>query len=905
MLKVDKAIYDTNKVICENITKFDSSERGLLSQNILGQIRNFVEYVAIKATSENQDIDPYNYDLNVSALKKMKYQANLRFLYRFHEMLQKSVSHYTLDEDASERLMLKYYEHLLRIKVYLKQTYNIEVLENIQNFPINTDNELIEYYDKISERIELPSVKSSSVQYQDRYYIQKVKPFFVNQKIYYEVTFTAANTNASKFDRVIAFTKNEIMDNYAVRLSVRNDEIEILNKKVSISIIDDYVVSVRPCEMENFADILGMNIKIDTKSPEYKSLMRFITSLKMPLSELVCLEQVNYDYIKDKIISRTHSVKIYKVLDQCRTIVKENRPGENVIRYLLFKMNNRIIKQQRSSMACGELSNLFLNYGCIPFDIMPYCSSLCKHNPRMRDLLDSISIEGRTHELFARYIKNNTEINGMLFTPRDEIKGFKEIDKLISIYNSQLYKKHKNRELKLYKNYVYIDGYVNDCSIIISKLQKLSSCGISQYTESVDSWLETESYHIDDTVKKDALREMFADSQVALIYGSAGTGKSTMIKHIANFWSDKNKLFIANTHPAVDNMMRKVTAKNCWYSTIASIISRKSNVECDILFIDECSTVSNNDMKSIIEKVDFKLLVLVGDVFQIESIYFGNWFEIARKYISKKSIFELKYPFRTQNEELRVIWDRVRKLNDSILEPMVKAGCVERLNEEIFEKNNTDEIILCLNYDGLYGINNINRLLQNNNPNPMIVWGINTYKVGDPILFNEANIFAPLIHNNSKGWIVSISPEEKRVWFEIALEESINELDALGYDFELVGKTKDNRSIIRFSVNKFRSTDEDEDDHDSTIVPFQVAYAVSIHKAQGLEYDSVKIIITNEIEERITHNIFYTAITRAKNKLKIFWSPETEQAVLKRLCIKDSNRDAYLLSNLTGLKMDR
>ena len=34
MLKVDEAIYDTNKVICRNISVFDASERGLLSQNI-------------------------------------------------------------------------------------------------------------------------------------------------------------------------------------------------------------------------------------------------------------------------------------------------------------------------------------------------------------------------------------------------------------------------------------------------------------------------------------------------------------------------------------------------------------------------------------------------------------------------------------------------------------------------------------------------------------------------------------------------------------------------------------------------------------------------------------------------------------------------------------------------------
>ncbi len=73
----------------------------------------------------------------------MQRRGELRFLYRFHEMLQKSVSHYTVDKDGSERLMLKYYEHLLKIKLYLKQTFNLDVLENISDFPLNTDTELL------------------------------------------------------------------------------------------------------------------------------------------------------------------------------------------------------------------------------------------------------------------------------------------------------------------------------------------------------------------------------------------------------------------------------------------------------------------------------------------------------------------------------------------------------------------------------------------------------------------------------------------------------------------------------------------------------------------------------------------------------------------------------------------
>ena len=904
MLRIDKAILDTNGVICDNISQLSFADRGLLSQNILGQIRNFVEYIAIKAYSNGQDVNPNDYDLNVAALKDMQRRGNLRFLYRFHEMLQKSVSHYTVDKDGSERLMLKYYEHLLKIKLYLKRTFNLNVLENISDFPLNTDTELSDYYEKIAERIESPSALSYPINYNDRYYVQKVKPFFVNQKIYYEVTFTAANANTSKFDRVIAFTQHEIVNNYAVKFSIHNDMIRILDKDMSILVIDGFEVSIRPCEWDNFSEIFGSRVKHSTNSNEYRELMRYLSVVRMSLTELASSDQDYYDFIKGQITAHAQSVKIYKMLDQCRNIIVGNKPGVNVLRYLLHKMNNRVIKWQYWNEQCGGLSNLYLNYGCIPFERMPYCTSLRQHNPKIYDLFESIPVSGHEHELFARYIKNNTEIEGHLFTPKAEIEGFEDIDGLIRKYNSSLYYKHTGRKIEEYKDHIYIKSCVEDSTEIIKKLQELASSGVSQYTASVDSWISREAYTIDDDGKKEALRQMFANSHVALIYGSAGTGKSTLIKHRSNFWADKDKIFLANTHPAVDNMRRKVTVGNSEYNTIAKFLSkRNNNADCDILFIDECSTVSNDDMRRVLEKASFKLLVLVGDIYQIESIYFGNWFSIAQKFVPETSIFELTHPYRTTNNDLLTVWDRVRKLDDAILEPLVKNGYVARLDETIFGHSEEDEIILCLNYDGLYGINNINRFLQNNNPNASVVWGINNYKVGDPVLFNESNIFSPLIHNNSKGRIVGIRPEEQQIWFDIELEESINAIDAGEYDFELIGESEAGKSIISFSVNKYRSTDEDDEDNDSTVVPFQVAYAVSIHKAQGLEYDSVKIVITNETEERITHNIFYTAITRAKNKLKIYWSPETEQSVLERLEVKNSAKDAHLLSRLSLLTM--
>lgn len=165
MLKIDRTIQATNGVICENISQLSVVDRGLLSQNILSQLRNLVEYVAIKAYSNGQDVDPNDQDLHNAALKNMKHRGELRFLNQFHKMLQKSVSHYTVDKDGSERLMLKYYEYLLKIKQYLNKVFNLDVLENIGDFPLNADTELFAYYEKNAERIQSPSTHSYPVTY--------------------------------------------------------------------------------------------------------------------------------------------------------------------------------------------------------------------------------------------------------------------------------------------------------------------------------------------------------------------------------------------------------------------------------------------------------------------------------------------------------------------------------------------------------------------------------------------------------------------------------------------------------------------------------------------------------------------------------------------------------------------
>jgi hypothetical protein len=895
MSTVSKQIQSVNEAICRNIESL-ADQRALLSQNVLSQLRNLVEGVAVFLYTGSPDAE-FNYPAVEPGLVFVKSRARFNFLGKFHKLIQKSASHYTLDGDASERLMLKYYEYLHRIRSLLKDNYGIAVLENLEAFPVDLDPSLREYHEKIAARIEAGRSTPSERSTRDRYYIHKTHPFFLGGRIYYEATFYRAINKVSKFDRIIAFTDIDMTDKYAAMLTLQRDSIEVLGQTMPVTIIRQWEVSIRPCEFDNYARLLGIASKVRTNSTEYRYLMRGLTVRSGSLLDLVDMPDDQYAAAREKGTAGVTTPQIFPVLDEARRIVQSAAPGQNVLRYLMLRMHNQLLKPQYLRDGCGRLSDMKLQYGCIPFDTMPFCTSLPAHNPRYSDLVECLDATDRVHELLARRVNNNVESHGILYTPVGDLTEFGDVDELISAYNKKLYYKHAERRLVLDKGHVFICGYENQTVSIVEKLQEYASSRIDGYTQAVDRWLEQTPHSIDDPAKKDALKQLFSQSRVALIYGAAGTGKSTMVDHIAHYFNDKQKLFLAHTNPAIDNLRRRVTAQNSEFRTISSQIGRRtSGQEYDLLVIDECSTVSNADLIKVLEKTSFKLLVLVGDIYQIESIQFGNWFGIIRSFIPSTSVFELTTPFRTRNDALLGFWNKVRAIEDDIAEVMARNGYSTVLDNTLFETQGQDEIILCLNYDGLYGINNINRFLQSSNPGAVSTWRESTYKIGDPVLFYETERFRPVIYNNLKGRIVGIDHSRGRIQFDVELDRPLSEFDVVGGELEWMGG-----STVRFSVYEYNDTSDEDDDSLNTTVPFQVAYAVSIHKAQGLEYDSVKIVITDANEDDITHSIFYTAVTRARERLRIFWTPETQQGVLKSLRRSANPKDVILLASRRGL----
>lgn len=300
-------------------------------------------------------------------------------------------------------------------------------------------------------------------------------------------------------------------------------------------------------------------------------------------------------------------------------------------------------------------------------------------------------------------------------------------------------------------DFLSIASYETTTIFILNKLLKFSKISNRGQRESNLRYLKQCNINFEDPLKKVALQKLFVNSQVMLIYGAAGTGKTTLINYISNMMNQSKKLFLTKTHTALQNLERRIEnpGLDSDFISIDSFTKTITLTDYDIVFVDECSTIDNRTMKRLLEKIDEStLLVLAGDIYQIESIDFGNWFYYAKDIIKTDGAnVELLNTWRTDKKELKGLWDEVRKIQPIITEKLAIDGPFSAdIGEEIFVSQDEDEIVLCLNYDGKFGLNNMNLYFQNaNTKSEVYTWAEWTFKVGDPSDFSRYQAFSFII----------------------------------------------------------------------------------------------------------------------------------------------------------------
>ncbi len=147
--------------------------------------------------------------------------------------------------------------------------------------------------------------------------------------------------------------------------------------------------------------------------------------------------------------------------------------------------------------------------------------------------------------------------------------------------------------------------------------------------------------------------------------------------------------------------------------------------------------------------------------------------------------------------------------------------------------------ILTVNRDGIYGASGINKKVSQ-------LFGV---KQGTPIMVSR-NIYKVELFNGDTG--------------VISFENGIS-----------VGVFYDNFENDVRKVIPLRKIDS-----------YDIAFAITVHKSQGSEYDDVFVILPPEDSPLLTREILYTAITRAKKRVFIYG----QNRLLKTIVSREVNR---------------
>ena len=372
-----RIIEERNKDICDSIDRLEIEDetRESISRKILQPLEDFcVATLLLNAISHGLEtprlIDAYEIALLYRRTKFLnEFLKSLKYLQR------------RIPKDGqNERLMLKYYDYLWDIRKLLKDKHEISILNNLEKFPTHMDTEDNEYYSMVATAINKTIHKSAAFN-KSRYFIEKKTPFFIEGERYYELTLQLSGKYASKFNRIIAYSKENINTDYTIQIAYLKGYVQLWEKPSEIKVITDWKVSIDPAILNKFATILNKELKIKSNFGEYTSLMNFLKQTGMNLLDIVDLRDSKFKSIIEKIYTNKNTSYFKNILIDLHEQfnIHSRIYGKNIIRYILLRLKEEIIENIIRNPEEKKVffnKNLQISPKCIPFENKPFLYNL-------------------------------------------------------------------------------------------------------------------------------------------------------------------------------------------------------------------------------------------------------------------------------------------------------------------------------------------------------------------------------------------------------------------------------------------------------------------------------------------------------------------------------------------------
>lgn len=194
------------------------------------------------------------------------------------------------------------------------------------------------------------------------------------------MTLQQAGLYASKYNRITAYTQQDISTSYSIKIEYANVIINLWGIDTEIKIITDWKVSIDPRCLNKLARILNIPLKISHKYGEYNTLMQFLTKTGMNFLEMIDLREIKFSNVLDEIYQHSNTCYFKDVLQKLRDnySIDSNLFGKYTIRYLLLNLHEELLDRVMPSKFSPKwkYNDLFLSCKCLPFEYNPLVSNL-------------------------------------------------------------------------------------------------------------------------------------------------------------------------------------------------------------------------------------------------------------------------------------------------------------------------------------------------------------------------------------------------------------------------------------------------------------------------------------------------------------------------------------------------
>ena len=399
------------------------------------------------------------------------------------------------------------------------------------------------------------------------------------------------------------------------------------------------------------------------------------------------------------------------------------------------------------------------------------------------------------------------------------------------------------------------------------------------------------------------------DHNVCVITGGPGTGKTTIIRTIIDLYkhNEMKPVLCAPTGRAAKRMTETTgeEAKTLHrVLEIGSIVSDDTQnintdfqvapIDADIIIVDEMSMVDVFLMNYLCKAIyNGTKLVLVGDIDQLPSVGPGN---VLRDIIESDTIttITLNKIFR-QAAKSKIVVNSHRTNNGENFITKEEAKDNDYLDDFFFiDENNQSKIryqVISLSGERLknYGDYDFFKNIQIITPtkkgdlgtkelNHLLQETINPYsedkkekKFGDSI-FREGDRIMQIKNNYDIYW------EKRKPIYETGSGVFNGEFGTIKQINEQEKNIKiqfDDEKVVWYQFNELEQID--------------LAYAITVHKAQGSEFDVVIMVVGQSAPMLLTRNLLYTGMTRAKKMLIIIGNKNTIDFMIRNADNKRRN----------------